>query len=201
MEQTLLFVEAVMILGLSSSLLLILLCTFCDHKKDSLYKCFFVILIISSLLSLICIICQSVFLRRIIDYDLSYDCSDKITNEILRKENLNLKESIKYIAVNLGLDCFYILFNLIGFLIFIILVIIEEIKFSRYMAKDKNLTVYNNNDLEHNKNNVEGRNKENAKEVIVDNGTLTIVNQSDKLADNNNISSKDANNNPNASQE
>jgi len=40
MEQTLLFVEAVMILGLSSSLLLILLCTFCDHKKDSLYKCF-----------------------------------------------------------------------------------------------------------------------------------------------------------------
>ena len=120
---------------------------------------------------------------------------------MLRKENLNLKESIKYIAVNLGLDCFYILFNLIGFLIFIILVIIEEIKFSRYMAKDKNLTVYNNNDLEHNKKNEEGRNKENAKEVIVDNGTLTIVNQSDKLADNNNISSKDANNNPNASQE
>ena len=201
MEQTLLFVEAVMILGLSSSLLLILLCTFCDHKKDSLYECFFVILIISSLLSFICIICQSVFLRRIIDYDLSYDCSDKITNEMLRKENLNLKESIKYTAVNLGLDCFYILFNLIGFLIFIILVIIEEIKFSRYMAKDKNLTVYNNNDLEHNKKNEEGRNKENAKEVIVDNGTLTIVNQSDKLADNNNISSKDANNNPNASQE
>ena len=141
---------------------------------------FYVTLIISSLLSLICIICQSVFLRRIIDYDLSYDCSDKITNEVLRKENLNLKESIKYTAVNLGLDCFYILFNLIGFLIFIILVIIEEIKFSR---------------------NEEGRNKENAKEVIVDNGTLTIVNQSDKLADNNNISSKDANNNPNASQE
>ena len=162
---------------------------------------FYVTLIISSLLSLICIICQSVFLRRIIDYDLSYDCSDKITNEILRKENLNLKESIKFTAVNLGLDCFYILFNLIGFLIFIILVIIEEIKFSRYMAKDKNLTVYNNNDLEHNKNNEEGRNRENAKEVIVDNGTLTIVNQSDKLADNNNISSKDANNNPNASQE
>ena len=76
MEQTLLFVEAVMILGLSSSLLLILLCTFCDHKKDSLYESFFVILIISSLLSLICIICQIVFLRRIIDYDLSYDCSD-----------------------------------------------------------------------------------------------------------------------------
>ena len=191
-----------MILSLSSSLLLILLCTFCDHKKDILYTIFFCVLIILSLLSLICIICQSVFLRRIIDYDLSYDCSDKITNEVLRKENLNLKESIKYIAVNLGLDCFYILFNLIGFLIFIILVIIEEIKFSRYMAKDKNLTVYNNNnDLEHNKNNEEGRNKENAKEVIVDNGTLTIVNQSDKLADNNNISSKDANNNPNASQE
>jgi hypothetical protein len=163
---------------------------------------FYVTLIISSLLSLICVICQSVFLRRIIDYDLSYDCSDKITNEVLRKENLNLKESIKYIAVNLGLDCFYILFNLIGFLIFIILVIIEEIKFSRrYMAKDKNLTVYNNNDLERNKKNEEGRNKENAKEAIVDNGTLTIVNQSDKLADNNNISPKDANDIPIASQE
>ena len=56
------------------------------------------------------------------------------------------------------------------------------------MGKDKNLTVYNNNDLEHNKKNEDGRNKENAKEVIVDNVTLTIVNQSDKLADNNNIS-------------
>ena len=106
MEQTLLFIEAVMILGLSSSLLLILLCTFCDHKKDILYTIFFCVLIILSLLSLICIICQSVFLRRIIDYDLSYDCRDKITNEMLRKENLNLKESIKYIAVNLGLYFF-----------------------------------------------------------------------------------------------
>ena len=72
---------------------------------------FYVTLIISSLLSLICIICQSVFLRIIIDYDLSYDCSDKITNEILRKENLNNKNDIKYTAVNLGLDCFFVLFD------------------------------------------------------------------------------------------
>ena len=40
-EKTLLIVEAVMILSLSSSLLLILLCTFCAHKKDILHNYFF----------------------------------------------------------------------------------------------------------------------------------------------------------------
>ena len=152
---------------------------------------FYVTLIISSLLSLICIICQSVFLRRIIDHDLSYDCSDKITNEILRKENLNNKNDIKYTTINLRIDCFYILFNLLAFLI---IYIYEEVK-------NNCETAYDDNALGINKNNEEGRNKENAKEVIVDNGTLTIVNQSDKLVDNNNISPKDANNIPIASQE
>ena len=44
-------------------------------------------------------------------------------------------------------------------------------------------------------------NKKPAKEVIVDNGILTIGNKSDKLADNNNISPKDANDIPISSQE
>ena len=130
----------------------------------------YVTLIISSLLSLICIICQSVFLRRIIDYDLSYDCSDKITNEILRIENLNNKNDIKYTAVNLGLDCFFVLFNLSAFLI---IIIIDYVKWNCD-------TVSDDNDSGINKNNEEGMNKKPAKEVIVDNATQSLGNKSEK---------------------
>ena len=70
---------------------------------------------------LICIICQAVFLGRIIKYDFSYDCSDEITNEVLRLENLNTKKSIKYSAINLGIDVFFILFNVLAFLIVILM--------------------------------------------------------------------------------
>ena len=135
-----------------------------------MYKCFGFILITIFLLNLSCIICQSVFLRRIIDHDLSYDCSDKITNEILRKENLNNKNDIKYTAVNLGLDCFFILYNLLAFLISII---IDKVKWDCD-------TVSDDNDSEVNKNNEEGKNKKPAKEVIVDNATLTLGNKSEK---------------------
>ena len=37
------------------------------------------------------IICQSIFLGRIIKHDLSYNCSDRITNEVFRNENEKTK--------------------------------------------------------------------------------------------------------------
>ena len=139
-------------------------------KKD-VYWCFCCILITIFLLNLSCIICQSVFLRRMIDHDLSYNCSDKITNEILRIENLNNKNDIKYTAVNLGLDCFLVLFNLLAFLI--IIIIIDYVKWNCH-------TVSDDNDSGINKNNEEVMNKKPAKEVIVDNATLSLGNKSEK---------------------
>ena len=170
MEKTLLIVEVAAILYFAIVLLFNLLCNICDHQTDCLYSCFCDILIIIFLLNLSCIICQSVFLRRMIDHDLSYDCSDKITNEILRIENLNNKNDIKYTAVNLGLDCFFVLFNLSAFLI---IIIIDYVKWNCKTRSD-------DNDSEANKNDEEVMNKKPAKEVIVDNATQSLGNKSEK---------------------
>lgn len=75
------------------------------RKKDDI--------LLSFLLLLICIICHSVFLGKIIYNDLSYNCSDDITNEVSKKENQNTKASILYTSVNLGLDIFFILINVL----------------------------------------------------------------------------------------
>ena len=65
----------------------------------------------------VCIICQSVFLGNVIYYDLDYNCSDEITNEVLKKENLNTKKSIVYLAINLGLDIFVLLLTILPIVI------------------------------------------------------------------------------------
>jgi hypothetical protein len=64
-----------------------------------------------------CTICHSIFLSQIIHSDLPpYECSDKITNEVLRKENLNTKKTIIFTAINLGADILIILINIFPFL-------------------------------------------------------------------------------------
>ena len=65
----------------------------------------------------ICIICQAVFLGNIIYYDLAYNCSDEITNEVLKSENVNTKKSILYLAINLGFDVLFILITISPFII------------------------------------------------------------------------------------
>ena len=117
-----LLVEAIIIF----SVFFLMSCFFCliisalrhGGVSSALYELFLIFLIIILSLNLVCIICQSIFLGRIIKYDLDYDCSDDITNEVLRQENINTKKSIKYTAINLGADIFYILFNV--FFVFII---------------------------------------------------------------------------------
>ena len=57
------------------------------------------------------------FFARIIYYDFSnYECSDKITNEIIRIEILNTKKTILFTAINLGADLIIIIFNVFPFL-------------------------------------------------------------------------------------
>ena len=65
----------------------------------------------------VCIICQVVFLAIIIHNELPpYECSDKITNEVLGKEYLNINKSIVFTAVNLGGDILVILIIIFPFL-------------------------------------------------------------------------------------
>ena len=61
----------------------------------------------------ICVICQSVALAKIMYYSLSYDCSDNITNELFSKENQNTQKQITYSALNLSLDIFFILIQVL----------------------------------------------------------------------------------------
>jgi len=85
--------------------------TYKDHH-------FFNIICFINIISfLVFVICQSVFLGMINKYNLSYNCSDDITNELLRKENEKTKNNIIYIAINLGLDVFYVFINSIYILI------------------------------------------------------------------------------------
>ena len=49
--------------------------------------------------------------------DLSYKCSDDITNEVLKKENENTKKSILYTTINLGLNIFTFLINILTMVI------------------------------------------------------------------------------------
>ena len=90
-------------------------------------------MIISFFHNLSCIVCQSIILGSIVKYNVSYKCSDKITNEVFRLENINTKKSIIYTSINLGADIFYILFN-----VFAILIILLKEKSDDSTILDKN---------------------------------------------------------------
>ena len=90
-------------------------------------------LLIGLILILIFIICHAVFLGRIIHNDLSYKCSDDITNEISKKENENTKKSILYTTINLGLNIFTFLINI---LTMVIIYLIE--KFGCFLFSNNN---------------------------------------------------------------
>ena len=186
MEQICILVEAIIIFSFWFTLSLTI-CIACCKSKSSMgefiYYIFFVYLIICLIMNLICIICQAVFLGKIIKYDLAYECSDEKTNEVSRLENLNTKKSILYTGVNLGLDIFYILFNVFAHLVILIKKKIEDCGFNLFNRnKDKETETNNSN---YNKNNfiVNDLYKEPKREVIVNNGT---PNQFYKPAVNNN---------------
>ena len=67
-------------------------------------------------LNLACIICQSIFLGNIVKYNVSYKCSDEITNEVTRLENLNTIYSIIGTAIDLGISILYALFRALAYL-------------------------------------------------------------------------------------
>ena len=117
-------------------------------------------------------ICHSVFLGKIISNNLLYECSDDITNEVLRIANDNTRKSILYTALNLGLDIFIILINVILLLVVYLKIICAELK---YLLSNKK----KNPDI----------NEKPIREVCVDNRTTTkkeqIPNSKDNKVQNN----------------
>ena len=186
MEKTCLLVESIIILCLFFLLVLSFIFNYFDKSPDYvffvllfLFICFFPVFI--------CFICQSVFLGRMIKFDLSYDCSDKITNEVIRKENINTQRSIKFTAINLAFDILYLLVN--GINIYLYKCYSESKE-----ELPKEIAINNHKINDHmDKYNIENFKKESAREVIVNNKTPAIMNEFDKPVNNIN---NNMNNNP-----
>ena len=126
MESILLIVEAAIIFSFFLGLLIFFITGCIFIRKSSMdekifYMVLFAFLIIYMVFLLVCIICHSVFIGRIIHNDLFYDCSDSLTNEVLRQENKNTKKTILWTAINLGGDVFFLVYNGLVVLIFYII--------------------------------------------------------------------------------
>jgi len=74
------------------------------------------------------------FFSQIILSDLpSYECSDKITNEVSRKENLNTNKTIIYTAVNMAADILVILI--------IIFIVFYPDSFAKYIKRKQSIII------------------------------------------------------------
>ena len=114
MEAKCSLVEGILILGSCATLFVITLCTYFSSKHGSTdflkFSNLFGLFLVSFLL-LACIICHSVFLGRILSNNISYDCSDPITNELFRIQKENIDKIIIFTAINIGIDIFIILIH------------------------------------------------------------------------------------------
>ena len=186
MEKKCLLAEAIICFILW--LFLILICIICLFKSSHFRGigaafCFIYLICFLSLY-LICIICQSIFIGRIIKYNLEYNCSDEITNEIIKKETSKTKKHIIYILVNFGLDVFFILFNIFALSINFFKEKCNECDFFNFPKIKK---IKNNK----NKNNqVNGISKAPKKEVVVNNEIPNLNNKQigNNIINNNNNS-------------
>ena len=88
-----------------------------DHIDFSLNFILIVLLPCTLLALLIVIIDQIIILVILINNEISYNCSDDITNEVFRKENENIKKNIRYTKINLVLDLCVFLFHVFAVLI------------------------------------------------------------------------------------
>ena len=76
-----------------------------------------------------CFICHIVYLYRIEKSNIAgYNCSDSITNELIRKGTEDNSEMIIYIKINIFLDVFQIALNCFVILIGLCLMVYDKLK-------------------------------------------------------------------------
>ena len=138
MEKDFLFTEFLVFLTDASLLLIniIIQAIWCSSPAWEIINIMgFIVLIFFLVFLFIGNICQIVFLVRIKNNDIFYNCSDVITNEILRIENENTKKTISYTKTNLIVDVFAFVIYLILFIIILLLYKYEEFKIISYLKK------------------------------------------------------------------
>ena len=167
MEKSCLLYEAIILSSFLFMSSISLICFCCDRGNSERYLYCIIFCYSANLLLLLAfVISQSVFLGRIINSDLSYDCSDDITNEVLRKENENTKKSIIYTGYNLGIDVFVFLTNALFPLILYIIDVCEGCLICKFDTS-YSLNENENNHSTKNKNNSNNIPEEPQREVIV----------------------------------
>ena len=186
MEKSCLLYETILLSLFLFMSAIILICFCCSNSYDREQNLYGIIICYSAnlLLLLACVISQSVFLGRIINSDLSYDCSDDITNEVLRKENENTKKSIIYTGYNLGIDVFVFLTNALFPLILYIIDVCEGCLICKFDTS-YSLNENENNHSTKNKNNSNNIPEEPKREVIVVNRKPKQENQINNEINNN----------------
>ena len=95
------------------------------HLVICIFYCIYMVFFIP------CFICHIIFYYKILKYNIkSYDCSDSITNELIRKETKDNYKQILYFTINFYLDVFQVGINclvlLIGFVIPITVILCGE---------------------------------------------------------------------------
>ena len=147
MEKLLILVEGIFSLSIYFVVFLILMILKCKGVDDISSTMLFILLIIYIPFNFAYIICHAVFLGKIIhNKSYYYNCSDSITNEILRQEYEKIKKSIKLGAPNLCGDI----------LVFICLLIVSFFFFCECKHEDR----YDNNNKIY-------KNKEKGDEIFI----------------------------------
>ena len=105
-----------------------------DVKCLYLLHCIFYSLFMTFLI--VCFICQTVFYIRVINNDMTgFNCSDPITNEIIRLGTEDNEQQISYIKFNYYLDIFILGGNCLSLIIGLILIGIWNL-ISHFLQKD-----------------------------------------------------------------
>ncbi len=134
--------EKILLLVIPIILLVLWLCISFIYKLIYFSENYLVMImhIINFLCLLTSIICSSIFLKNMVQlYNISYECSDLITNEAIKNDNSNTKRQIIYTSVNLGLDVL-VLIPLI--IIFFIQYLLEGITSYFEECKDKFFSLF-----------------------------------------------------------
>ena len=96
----------------------------------------------------ICFICHIVAFVRITKYDLTdYNCSDLITNEVIRKGMEKNRPNVIYIKISFYLDLFLFVINCLGVLIGIILEILGKCISSNSVEINENKKEKNDSEI------------------------------------------------------
>ena len=150
MEQALLIIEGIILTACSLGYFLFRIFSQDEKRKSEnfIFKINFIFFIAFTGFLTACFICHIVAFVRITKYDLTdYNCSDLITNEVIRKGMEKNRPNVIYIKISFYLDLFLFVINCLGVLIGIILEILGKCISSNSVEINENKKEKNDSEI------------------------------------------------------